>query len=79
MANSTRRNYLESFENGFVYNRVGFQRIFTALSKQHAQFIYNFLPEQVNLDGQWEVAISEISYQNQNVPKRHREEIYVLR
>ena len=22
----------------------------------------NFLPEQVNLDGQWEVAISEISY-----------------
>ena len=22
----------------------------------------NFLPEQVNLEGQWEVAISEISY-----------------
>ena len=22
----------------------------------------NFLPEQLNLDGQWEVAISEISY-----------------
>ena len=29
----------------------------------------NFLPEQLNLDGQWEVAISEISYQSkyQNV------------
>ena len=22
----------------------------------------NFLPEQINLDGQWEVAISELSY-----------------
>ena len=25
-------------------------------------FCTNFLPEQVNLEGQWEVAISEISY-----------------
>ena len=25
----------------------------------------NILAEQVNLEGQWEVAISEISYQNQ--------------
>ena len=25
-------------------------------------FLRNFLPEQVNLEGQWEVAISEISY-----------------
>ena len=24
----------------------------------------NFLPEQVNLEGQWEVAISEISYKS---------------
>ena len=24
----------------------------------------NFLPEQLNLEGQWEVAISEISYQS---------------
>ena len=32
----------------------------------------NFLPQQVNLDGQWEVAISEISYPSmyQNVTKR---------
>ena len=31
----------------------------------------NFLPEQVNLDGQWEVAISEISYPSmcQNIPE----------
>ena len=31
----------------------------------------NFLPEQVNLEGQWEVAVSEISYPSmyQNVTK----------
>ena len=34
-------------------------------------FFINFLPEQLNLDGQWEVAISEISYPSmyQNVPE----------
>ena len=33
----------------------------------------NFLPEQVNLNGQWEVAISEISYPSmyQNVTEEH--------
>ena len=32
----------------------------------------NFLPEQLNLEGQWEVAISEISYPSmyQNVTER---------
>ena len=30
-------------------------------NKTHSSFT-NFLPEQVNLEGQWEVAISEISY-----------------
>ena len=28
----------------------------------HLAFLTNFLPEQLNLDGQWEFAISEISY-----------------
>ena len=37
----------------------------------------NFLPEQVNLEGQWEVAISEISYPS-NVPKYNRGEIQVF-
>ena len=33
----------------------------------------NFLPEQVNLEGQWEVAISEISYPSmyQNITERY--------
>ena len=35
VGNSTRRNYLESFGYGFIHNRVGFQRIFTALFKEH--------------------------------------------
>ena len=60
--NSMSRNYLDSFECGIIYNRVGFQRIFTAPSKQHAQSFTNFLPEQVKLDGQWGVATSEISH-----------------
>ena len=34
-------------------------------------YFTNFLPEQVNLEGQWEVAVSEISYSSmyQNVAK----------
>ena len=39
---STRRNYVESFEYGFISSRVGFQRIFAALSKQYPQFISKF-------------------------------------
>ena len=51
-----------SFEDGFIYNRVGFQRIFTALSKQHAQFIYKFLAGASDFGrAMGEVAISEIS------------------
>ena len=62
MGKFTRREGLESFQYGIVYKRVGFQRIFAALSKQNAEFIHNFLQEQVKLGGQWEVAISEISH-----------------
>ena len=34
-------------------------------------FLTNFLPQQVNLEGQWEVAISEVSYLSryQNITK----------
>ena len=31
-------------------------------ASEYTQLFTNFLPEQVNLKGQWEVAISEISY-----------------
>ena len=37
----------------------------------------NFLQEQVNLEGQWEVAISEISYPSM-YPKYNRGEIQVF-
>ena len=38
----------------------------------------NFLPEQLNIDGQWEVAISEISYPSmyQNVTERKLEKFF---
>ena len=38
----------------------------------------NFLPEQVNLEGQWEVAISEISYPSMYQKKRGGGEIQVF-
>ena len=54
--------YEKSFEYGFIYNRVGFQRIFTALSKQHAQLIYKFLAGASEFGRTMGVTNSEISY-----------------
>ena len=54
--NFIRKSRSKSFNNGIVYKRV------STTSRQYAELLYNFLPEQLNLEGQWEVAISEISY-----------------
>ena len=78
VGNSTRRNQLESFEYGFIYNRVGFQRIFTVLSKQHAQFIYKFLAGASEF-GRTMGGSNFRNFLPINVPKRYRGEIYVLR
>ena len=78
MGNSTRRNQLESFEYGFIYNRVGFQRIFTALSKQHAQFIYKYFAGASEF-GRTLGGINFRDFLPIKVPKRYRGEIYVLR
>ena len=48
---------MDSVTIGLVYNASG--ELFP--NNTHSSFT-NFLPEQVNLEGQWEVAISEISY-----------------
>ena len=78
MGNSTIRKYIDSFEYGFIYNRAGFQRIFTALSKQHAQFIYKLLAGAIEFGrtmggGNFRVFLTI------NAPKRYRGEICVLR
>ena len=78
MGNSTRRNKLESFEYGLVYNRVRFQRIFTALSKQHAQFIYNFLAGASEF-GRTMGGSNFRDVLPINIPKRSRGENCVLR
>ena len=36
--------------------------ICTNISRQDTQLFYSILPEQMNLEGQWEVAVSEASY-----------------
>ena len=51
-----------SNNNGLVYNRVGFRCIGLIFSDNTLNSFTNFLPEQLNLEGQGEVAISEISY-----------------
>ena len=38
----------------------------------------NFLPEQLNLDGQWEVAISETKHPTHQYTKKIRRENYVF-
>ena len=78
MGNSTRRNYVESFEYGFFYNRVGFQRNFTALSKQNAQTIYNFVASA----SEFRRPMGGSSFREFfpiNVLKRYGAENYVLR
>ena len=57
-----KRNWTESFENGFVYNSVARQLFVMVLPCQNLSSCPNFVPEQVDLNGQWEVAISEVSY-----------------
>ena len=39
----------------------------------------NFLPEQVNLEGKWEVAISEISYPSIYQKKRRHKSSFLTR
>ena len=78
VGNSKRRNLLELFEYGFIYNGVGFQRIFIALSKQHAQFIYKFFAGASQF-GRTMAGSKFREFLPVNVPKRYRGEIYVLR
>ena len=78
VGNSTRRNYLESFEYEFICNRVAFQHISTALSKQHAQFIYTFFDGASEFG--WTMGGGNFwDFLPIKVPKRNRGEIYVLR
>ena len=66
-----------SFEYRFVYNRVGFQRIFTAHSKQHVQLTCKFLAGAIEL--RRTMGGSNFGdFLRINVPKLYRGEIYVL-
>ena len=71
-------NQVGTFEYGFIYDRVGFQRIFTALSKQRAQFIYKFLARASEF-GQTMGGSNFRDFLPINVPQCYRGEIYVLR
>ena len=60
--NFIRKSWSKLFNNGIAYNRVGFKCICATFSRQYIELFSSFLPEQPNLDGQREVAFSEISY-----------------
>ena len=62
--NFIRKSRSKSINNGMLYNRVGFKFICTNTAKQYTTLssFTNFLPEQLNLECKWEVAISEKSY-----------------
>ena len=60
--NFIRKSCSKSINNGIVYNRVGFKCICASISRQYTELFTIFLPEQLKMEGQWEVAISEISY-----------------
>ena len=57
------KNWWKSINNGIVCNKVGFQmHLCNFFQTLHSSLFQFFLPEQLDLEGQWEVAISEISY-----------------
>ena len=67
------KSWIKSFNNGIVYIRLKKNWFLTLLENcfqtKHSVLFTIFLPEQVHLEGQWHVAISEISYTsiNQNI------------
>ena len=69
---------MKHLSTDFIYNRVGFQRIFTAPSKQHAQFIFKFHAGASEV-GRTMGGSNFQDFLPNNVPKRYRGEIYVLR
>ena len=58
---------MDSFTRGLVSNASG-----ELFPDNTLSFFTNFSPEQVNLEGQWEVAISEISYPSMYQNKMER-------
>ena len=60
--NFSRKSWSKSFNNGLAYHRFGFKCICTTISMQNTERFYKTLPEQLNLEYQWEVAISKKSY-----------------
>ena len=60
--NFMRKIWSKSFNKGVFYKRFGFKCICTNFSRQYNELFSNFLPQQLNPEGQWEVAISEISH-----------------
>ena len=59
MANFIQTCCVKAFNNLFVYNRVGLWCISETFFGQKAQILHDFLPEWLNLEGQWEFTISE--------------------
>ena len=60
--NFIKTSWSKSFNNGIVYNRVVFIASAQLFPDNTLSSFKNFLPEQLNLEGKVEVAISEISY-----------------
>ena len=60
--NFIRKRWSKSFNNGIVYNRVGSNASAQLFTDNTLSSFTNFLPGQLNPEGQCEVAISEKSY-----------------
>ena len=60
--NFIKKSCSRSFNNGILYNRGGSNASVQLFPDNTLSSFANFLPEQVNVEGQWEVAISEISF-----------------
>ena len=71
------KELIKSFNNGFVYKRVGFQRFWRIVFRQYFQFFYKLFTRATKLGG----AMGGCNFRNIlpiNVPKYNRGEIQVF-
>ena len=75
--NFIRKSWSESFNNGIVYNRVGFKCICTTISRQYTELFYKLFSRATE-SGRSMGGCNSRNILPNNVPKCHRGKIYVF-
>ena len=61
-----KKSWSKSYNNGIVCKRVGFNCVCINTSRQNTHLFYSFLPEQLKVEGKWDVAFLETPHPSRN-------------